>query len=193
MSLLVSLFLFFFGQNEQRDSRAASPGQLQSNPAASCSQITHISYGLKVLLQGRNAAFPGCLHSGLRWIHVLLCVRVCVCIQISAARSQAKPWRVFVSGRRVRNVSQKEFSQWGCRLVSLQHSVSARCKRQPLAWLTLAPAVMTAIGCGHTWRRSTGGPASSGSAHRCATGSLRRLRRVAFLTSPAQSCASGSL
>lgn len=40
---------------------------------------------------GGKAGFPGCLHSGLRWTHVLSRVCVCVCIRISPARSQADP------------------------------------------------------------------------------------------------------
>lgn len=63
------------------------PGSAAEQPrVALCSQITHIFYDLKVLLEGGGRSSQ----AALIWIHVLLCVRVSVCIQISAVHCKAK-------------------------------------------------------------------------------------------------------
>lgn len=129
-------------------------------------------------------------------------VRVRVCMRISAARSEADSGACLSAVFRVRKASAqtgwtkvfpRTHTRWDCQCVCLfvrfQILASVLCKWQPLAWFTLASAVMTAIGCGQTWQGSTSGPVSSGSAHRCVTGSLRLRRRLTFLTSLAQSCA----
>lgn len=98
-------FLFFFGKtssvtHEQR------PGSAGDQPhVASCSQITHIFYGLKVLLGGesrlpRLPSFRVCAGSTCSGVYASVCIR------ISPARSEADPGvclsAVFGLGRSLR-------------------------------------------------------------------------------------------
>lgn len=137
----------------------------------------------------RGESNPGC--AGFTCFRVYVCVFAFRLAQRAARLNPGMCLSADFGLGRPPAAAQKEFSQWDFFFNPI--FVSARCNWQPLAWFTWASAVMTAIGCGHTWRCSTGGPVSSGSAHRCVTGSLRPPRLAAFLTSPAQSCARSSL